>query len=132
MGQIQNASGISYTRDPTPGTFAAIVGLDNRMGLTAADAAAKTLFTTTAAGQLFRLSARVLATAGSSATYTLTWTEGGAARTEALTVGAAGTEYAGTWLIQPDNATNITAQLTAISASTVNVAASVECLKGNL
>ncbi len=130
MGQIQNASGISYTRDPTPGTFAAIVGLDNRMGLTAADAAAKTLFTTTAAGQLFRLSARVLATAGSSATYTLTWTEDGAARTEALTVGAAGTEYAGTWLIQPDNATNITAQLTAISASTVNVAASVECLKG--
>jgi hypothetical protein len=132
MGQIQNASGISYTRDPTPGTFAAIVGLDNRMGLTAADAAAKTLFTTTAAGQLFRLSARVLATAGSSATYTLTWTEGGAERTEALTVAGAGTEYAGTWLIQPDNATNITAQLTAISASTVNVAASVECLKGNL
>ena len=114
MGTLSNASGLSYTRTPTPGTYPNIVGLDNRLGLTAADAGATTLCTVPAAGRLYRLSARIFATAGSSATYTLGWTEGGVARTLALTVAAAGTEYAGTWLIQPDNATAITAQLTAI------------------
>ena len=55
---------------------APLYGYDARTGLTAVDSAAKTLYTTTAAGQLYRLMGRILATAGTSpsATYTtLTW-----------------------------------------------------------
>ena len=52
---------------------APFIGKDVRTGLTAADASATTLYTTTAAGQLYRLMGRILATAGTSpsATYTI-------------------------------------------------------------
>ena len=106
-----------------------IYGLDNRTGLTAADSAAKTLYTTTAAGQLYRLMGRILATAGTSpsATYTIKWTEGGATITKTLTISALDSDSDLSILIQPDNGTAITAQLTAISGTgtTVNVAATV-------
>ena len=110
--------------------LAPIYGLDNRRGVTAADSSAKTLYTTTASGQLYRLSGRILATAGTSpsATYTLKWTEGGTVQTETLTLSALNTIEAVSVLIQPDSGTAITAQLTAISgtSTTVNVAATVE------
>ena len=109
---------------------APIYGKDVRTGLTAADASALTLYTTTAAGQAYRLMGRILATAGTSpsATYTIKWTEGGATITKTLTISALDADSDLSVLIQPDNGTNITAQLTAISGTgtTVNVAATVE------
>ena len=110
--------------------FGVLYGKDVRTGLTAVDASATTLYTTTAAGQLYRLMGRVLATAGTSpsATYTIKWTEGGATITKTLTISALDSDSDLSILIQPDNATAITAQLTAISGTgtTVNVAATVE------
>ena len=107
-----------------------IYGDDARTGLTAVDSAAKTLYTTTAAGQTYRLMGRILATAGTtpSATYTIKWTEGGATITKTLTISALDSDSDLSILIQPDNGTTITAQLTAISGTgtTVNVAATVE------
>ena len=107
-----------------------IYGKDVRTGLTAADASATTLYTTTGAGQLYRLMGRILATAGTSpsATYTIKWTEGGATITKTLTISALDSDSDLSILIQPDNGTAITAQLTAISGTgtTVNVAATVE------
>ena len=107
-----------------------IFGLDNRTGLTAVDGAPITLYTTTASGQLYRLSGRVLATAGTSpaASYVIKWTEGGAVITKTLTIAALSTDADLMIPIQPDNGTQITAQLTAISGTgtTVNVAAVVE------
>ena len=73
---------------------------------------------------------RILATAGTSpsATYTIKWTEGGAVITKTLTISALDSDSDLSILIQPDNGTTITAQLTAISGTgtTVNVAATVE------
>ena len=111
--------------------FSPIYGMDNRHGLTAADASPITLYTTTAAGQLYKLTARLLATAGTSpsATYVVNWTEGGAVITKTLTISAIDSDAdLSTILIQPDNGTAITAQLTAISGTgtTVNVASTVE------
>ena len=110
--------------------IAGLYGDDARTGLTAADASAKTLYTTTAAGQVYRLMGRILATAGTSpsATYTIKWTEGGATITKTLTISALDSDSDLSILIQPDNGTAITAQLTAISGTgtTVNVAATVE------
>ena len=109
-----------------------IYGLDNRTGVTTADASAKTLYTTTGSGQLYRLMGRILATAGTSpsATYKLIWTEGGTTQTKTLTISALDTDSDLSILIQPDNGTAITAQLTAISGTgtTVNVAATVEAM----
>lgn len=108
------------------------VGNDFRSALTAVDASAITLFTTTAASQVYRLSARILATAGTtpSATYTLKWTEAGSVITKTLTISAVGSDSDLAILIQPDNATAITVQLTAISGTgtTVNVASLLELL----
>jgi len=109
-----------------------IYGMDNRHGLTAADASPITLYTASnGSTQLYKLTARLLATAGTSpsATYVIKWTEGGAVITKTLTISAIDTDAdLSTILIQPDNATAITAQLTAISGTgtTVNVAATVE------
>ena len=126
VGKISN-----YTSIGTVGMgVAPIYGKDARTGLTAADASAKTLYTTTAAGQVYRLMGRILATAGTSpsATYTIKWTEGGATITKTLTISALDSDSDLSILIQPDNGTAITAQLTAISGTgtTVNVAATVE------
>ena len=128
-GRVQITSDhiTKYLSTSTVGTgVPPIYGLDNRTGLTTADSSAKTLYTTTAAGQFYRVSARILATSGTSATYKIGWTEGGTAQSVSLTVSAANTPYYETFTIQPDNGTAITAQLTAVTSSTVNVGASVE------
>ena len=101
---------------------------DLRIGVTAADASAITIFSSTKSGVRYEVKARILATAGTSATYTITWTEGGAARTVALTVSALGTEYHDNFVIAPDSGTNITAQITSLTSSTVNVDAIVSVL----
>lgn len=113
-----------------------IYGLDNRTGLTAVDASPITLYPKTGqpaivSGQLYRLSARIMATVlgtGGSATYTLKWVEGGQTIPKTLTVSAVDSDSDLMILIQPDANTQITAQLTAISGTgtSVNVAASVE------
>ena len=101
---------------------------DLRTGITAADASAITIFSSTVSGTRYEIKARILATAGTSAVYTITWTEGGAARTVALTVSAVGTEYHENFVVAPDSGTNITAQITSLTSSTVNVDAIVSVL----
>lgn len=108
----------------------AVFGIDNRTGITAADSAAITLYTTPGPGGLFKVAARILATAGTSptASYVLTWTEGGAAISKTLSISAIDTDAEFNSLIQPDTSTAITVQLKTISGTStaVNVAASVE------
>ena len=114
---------------PVLNTFLTMTGNpDLRTGITASDASAITIFSTTGGGMRYKIDASILATAGSSATYTLSWTEGGAVRTVALTVTATGTLEFANFIIQPDAETNITAQITALTSSTVNVAAIVSVL----
>ena len=102
---------------------------DLRIGVTAADASPITIFSSTQSGTRYEVKARILATAGTSATYTISWTEGGAVRTVALTVTAAGTEVHDNFVIAPDSGTNITAQITSLTSSTVNVDAIVSVLR---
>lgn len=117
----------TFGRIPTKGLgLGALFGLDNRTGRTAADGAAITLYTGTGAGQLYRINARAFATVGTSATYIIQWTEGGVVNSKTLSITALDTEVTQNFLIQPDNATAITAQITAISGTTLNVACSVE------
>ena len=101
---------------------------DLRIGVTAADASPITIFSSTQSGTRYEVKARILATAGTSATYTISWTEGGAVRTVALTVTAVGTEVHDNFVIAPDAGTNITAQITSLTSSTVNVDAIVSVL----
>ena len=101
---------------------------DLRTGVTAADASPITIFSSTASGTRYEVKARILATSGSSATYTISWTEGGAAQTVALTITAVDTEVHDNFVIAPDAGTNITAQITALTSSTVNVDAIVSVL----
>ena len=124
-GKIDSFVGIS----PSLNGFQVMSGNpDFRIGVTAADASAKTIFSSTVSGAIYEVKARILATSGTSATYTITWTEGGAARTVALTVTAAGTEVHDNFVIAPDGGTNITAQITSLTSSTVNVDAIVSVL----
>ena len=101
---------------------------DLRIGVTAADASPITIFSSTASGTRYEVKARILATAGTSATYTISWTEGGVAQTVALTITAVDTEVHDNFVIAPDAGTNITAQITALTSSTVNVDAIVSVL----
>jgi len=110
----------------------AIRGEDNRQGLTAADASAITVYTTQSGTNklIHHLMARIMATAGTSptATYTVTWVEKGTTISQSLSITATNTPASLSMLIQPDNNTHITAQLTAIggTGTTVNVATVVE------
>ena len=109
--------------------FAGIQGTpDLRTGVTAADASPITIFSSTQSGTRYEVKARILATSGSSATYTISWTEGGAAQKVALTITAVDTEVHDNFVIAPDANTNITAQITALTSSTVNVDAIVSVL----
>ena len=101
---------------------------DLRTGVTAADASAITIFSNTVAGTRYIVEARILATAGTSATYKITWTEGGVAQTVPLTISAVDTEVHDNFVIAPDSGTNITAQITSLTSSTVNVDAIVSVL----
>ena len=101
---------------------------DTRMGVTVADASAITISSSTSAGTRYEVKARILATAGTSAVYTITWTEGGVAQTVPLTITAVDTEVHDNFVIAPDSGTNITAQITSLTTSTVNVDAIVSVL----
>ena len=101
---------------------------DLRIGVTAADASPITIYSSTVSGVRYEVKARILATTGTSATYTISWTEGGSVRTVALTVTATGTEVHDNFVIAPDAGTDITAQITALTNSTVNVDAIVSVL----
>ncbi|MHB1950102.1 MAG: hypothetical protein ACYCQK_01355 [Acidiferrobacteraceae bacterium] len=106
----------------------AIYGLDNRTGLTAADGAATTLYTSTAANQLYRVTLQIFATAAvtGTAAYSVTWTENAVSQTLSVTATAINTPGTTTALIRPDNATAIKAQLTGTFTGTFTVAALVE------
>ena len=124
-GIISNYNNISASLNGFP----FMIGTpDLRTGVTAADSSPITIFSSTQSGARYEVKARILATSGSSATYTISWTEGGAVRTVALTVTAAGTEVHDNFVIAPDADTNITAQITALTSSTVNVDAIVSVL----
>ena len=101
---------------------------DLRTGVTAADTSPITIYSSTVSGTRYEVKARILATAGSSATYTISWTEGGVAQTVALTITAVDTEVHDNFVIAPDSGTNITAQITSLTSSTVNVDAIVSVL----
>ena len=101
---------------------------DLRIGVTAADASPITILSSTSSGVRYEVKARILATSGSSATYTISWTEGGVAQTVALTITAVDTEVHDNFVIAPDSGTNITAQITSLTSSTVNVDAIVSVL----
>ena len=107
-----------------------IFGVDNRTGLTSVDASATTLYTTTAAGQLYRVTFRIFGLSGTitSAVYTISWTEGGSTYKATASISGAGDISPQTYLLQPDNGTNITGQLTTLSGTSpkVDVAAVVE------
>ena len=129
--KYMNAGSISGFRNinTSLNAFSTMAGTpDLRTGVTAADASAITIYSSTAAGVRYKIDARIMSTVGTSATYTLTWTEGGAARTVALAVTAVGAPVSDNFVIQPDSATDITAQITALTSSTVNVAAIVSVL----
>jgi len=106
-----------------------VYGLDNRKGITAADASAITLYTPNGTNQIYKVKARINATAvgtSGSATYTIKWTENGVVLSQSLTVSAANSPQSLDILIQPDSGTPITAQITALTSATVNVSAEVE------
>ena len=107
-----------------------IFGLDNRTGLTATDSSAKTLYTTTAASQVYRVTARVFGKSGtiSSAVYTIGWTEGGTSMTETVSISAVSTIDSAVFLLQPDDGKAITVQLTTLTGTSpvVDVAATLE------
>ena len=103
-----------------------IYGLDNRKAVSTADTSAITLYTTTSTTAVYRVSARALSTSGTSATYVISWTENGTTQTQTLTISAVNSEQHNTFLIQPDNATNITVQITSLTSTTLNVACVVE------
>lgn len=106
----------------------AIYGLDNRTGLTGADGAPLTLYTTVAANNIFRISADIFATAAvtGTATYTIKWTENATSQSMAVTATAINTLGTQSNLIRPDNATTITAQLTGVFTGTFTVVGLVE------
>ena len=109
----------------------ALYGLDNRTGLTTADSVATTLYTSTAANQLYRVSAQIFATAAvtGTASYTITWTEHGTTQTMVVTSTTVNTQATTNQIIRPDNGTAITARLTFAAASgTFSVAGLVEQL----
>ncbi|MEM3844443.1 MAG: hypothetical protein QXU98_01855 [Candidatus Parvarchaeota archaeon] len=123
-GTIRVLIGFPYAGNGAP----AVRGMDNRRGVTTVDSSPITLYTVPAAGKLYKLNTRIMSKSGTSATYTLTWTEGGVVISKALTISAVDSDVDLSILIQPDSGTAITAQITTISASTVDVAASVEAI----
>ena len=110
-------------------TFSALSGTpDLRTGVTAADASPITIFSSTASGTRYEVKARILATSGTSATYKIVWTEDGVAQPVSLTITAVDTEVHDNFVIAPDAGTDITAQITSLTSSTVNVDAIVSVL----
>jgi len=131
LGYTQLARSITqYNNKYTSGYgHTPIYGLDNRKGITGADASAITLYTPNGTNQVYKVKARINATAvgtSGSATYTIKWTENGVVLSQSLTISAANSPQTLDILIQPDANTPITAQITALTSATVNVSAEVE------
>ena len=132
LTSVLNGAGIlRYRSINTVGAgVAAIYGLDNRTGLTAADATAVTLYAVPAAGGLFRISGSLDCTAYTSGTgtYTLTWTDvNGTAHTRVASLSAVGhADINALGLERVEGGTNITAQLTGTFVATFDTAMVVE------
>ena len=110
---------------------APIYGLDNREGLTAADASPITIYATPAGSNgLFRISGGLDVTAYTSGTvtYTITWTDvNGAAHTKTASLSAVGhADLNALGLERVKGGTNITVQLTGTFVATVSVDAASE------
>lgn len=127
--KLTDATNLVYMRTgPTKFSNYIEPNLDNRTGLTAADAAPKDLgVVDTAVQTLYLLRGRVLITAGTSpaASYALSWKEGGSIIVKTLSATALDSDSDLNILIQPDNASTVTAELTSVTGTgtTVNVAA---------
>lgn len=108
----------------------AVYGLDNRTGRTTADGAPTTLYTATAANQIYRISADIFATASvtGTANYTITWTENSTTQTALVSATAINVLGTSTQIIRPDNGTAITAQLLGTFTGTFSVVGAVEQL----
>ena len=110
--------------------YGTIYGLDNRTGLTAADASAITIYAVPASGGLFRISGGLDVTAYTSgtATYTISWTDvNGTAHTKTASLSAVGhADINALGLERVKGGTNITAQLTGTFVATVSVDACSE------
>lgn len=129
-----NTSGLvtTYNNIATAGLgVPALYGIDNRTGRTTADGAPITLYTSTAANQVYRISADIFATAAvtGTANYTIAWTENSTA--QAMTTTSTAINVLGTVsnIIRPDNATTITAQLTGTFTGTFSVVGIIEQLQ---
>ncbi len=109
----------------------AIYGLDSRTGLTSADGAAITLYTTINGTSVFRITADIFATAAVTGTaiYTITWTQNATTQTLVVNSTTINTLATGTDLINPDTGTNITSKLTGSFTGTFTVTALVEQIK---
>ena len=124
-GNINNFLGMTKSMNG----FSLLAGSpDLRTGVTAADASPITIFSSTTSGTRYEVKARILATAGTSATYKIVWTEGGVAQPVSLTITAVDTEVHDNFVIAPDAGTDVTAQITSLTSSTVNVDAIVSVL----
>lgn len=107
---------------------APIYGIASKNGVSTPDSSPTTLYTTTGTAQLYRVSLRINATSYTSgtATFTVSWTENGTVNTLTVSASATNTPSSITALIQPDNGTKITSELTGTFVATLNAAATVE------
>jgi hypothetical protein len=117
---------MTYAQGPnTGGSSGATLNIfaDQRTGLTAADSGTTTLFSPTSTGHLLLITITVICTTYVSGAplYTLSWTEAGVSFTKSASVSATG-PFTYTLAIQPDNATNVTVELTGTFSATVDVA----------
>lgn len=122
-----NGSGVT-----TWAPSSAVVGtMDFRQGVTAADGAPITIYTATNGTSVLRITATIFATAFTSgtATYTIAWTQNGAAETLAVTSLILNTLGTATAIINPDNGTTVTGQLTGVFVATETLTGTVEQLK---
>lgn len=124
LNSVSSVYGVATTGFGVP----AIIGIDNRTGLTAADASPITIHSVTGSGRVYRVFLRIYATAYTSgiATYTMTWTENAVTKTYNASVSSLnGYSFQG-MLLLPDTASNITVQLTGTFVATVKVTGVVE------
>ena len=136
IGTLAVEGGCSYFRSIITAAgslgLSPIYGLDNRTGLTAADASAITLYAVPAAGGLFRLSGGLDCTAYTSGTgtYTITWTDvNGTTHTITGSLSAVGhVDLATSGLLRVKGGTNVTAQLTGTFVGTFDADSAVEQL----
>lgn len=113
------------------GSVSLTSGLDSRTGLTSSDGAAITLYTTVNSTSVLRITADIFATAAVTGTaiYTITWTQNSTTQTLVVNSTTLNTLATATDLINPDNATTVTARLTGTFTGTFTVTGLVERIK---